>query len=156
KNQRMTHYNARLSGITIPPRIARLPITDTGYPVPWFCQWFDNDGNPCTHGHGKPDLRIMGIGKPQHAVSSRLCWICGDRLGVPLGLNRGRMGRATGIRGERPSPGEGAEFAAHACPFLTQPRMRRNEADKPMTREAPGIMLAHNPGVTCVWVTRSY
>jgi hypothetical protein len=35
--------------------------------------------------------------------------------------------------------------------------MRRNEKDIPEdTREPAGIMLKRNPGVTLIWVTRSY
>ena len=34
-----------------------------------------------------------------------------------------------------------------ACPFLSQPRMRRNEKDLPEHLDAAGIMLRRNPGV---------
>ena len=58
---------------------------------------------------------------------------------------------------EPPSHYDCAFYAAQACPFLTQPRMRRNEKDIPEdTREPAGIMLKRNPGVTLVWVTRHY
>ena len=44
-----------------------------------------------------------------------------------------------------------------ACPFLSRPRMRRNEVDLPPgMKPAPGFHLEHNPGVMCLWVTTDY
>jgi hypothetical protein len=43
------------------------------------------------------------------------------------------------------------------CPFLSQPRMRRNEKDMPEDRiPAAGMGITRNPGVACIWVTRTY
>jgi hypothetical protein len=58
---------------------------------------------------------------------------------------------------EPPQHFECAEFSAKSCPFLSQPRMRRNERDLPEARvEAAGLGIKRNPGVACVWVTRDY
>jgi hypothetical protein len=50
---------------------------------------------------------------------------------------------------------ECALYAVRACPFLAQPRMVRNEKGLPAHTSVEG-MVEHNPGVTLVWVTRSY
>src|SRR4029077_5467623 len=43
------------------------------------------------------------------------------------------------------------------CPFLSQPAMVRREGDLPAEAEAPGgIAIKRNPGVICLWITRSY
>jgi hypothetical protein len=56
------------------------------------------------------------------------------------------------VSAEPPSHPECADFAAHACPFLTRPLAKRNERDLPTAvQEPPGVMLGRNPGVTCVW-----
>jgi hypothetical protein len=60
------------------------------------------------------------------------------------------------INSEPPSHHSCAEYAAIACPFLTQPRMRRNEKDLPAMRMAAGIQIARNPGVCVLWTTFSY
>ncbi len=58
---------------------------------------------------------------------------------------------------EPPSHRECAEFSAMGCPFLSQPRMRRNEVDLPSDiRAAAGHGLKRNPGVACIWITQSY
>jgi len=57
---------------------------------------------------------------------------------------------------EPPSHLECAEFSAKACPFLTRPRMRRNDHDLPEQHTAAGYFIARNPGVTALWVTRHF
>jgi hypothetical protein len=57
---------------------------------------------------------------------------------------------------EPPSHFGCAEFSAKACPFLSRPRMRRNEKDLPEGKEPAGIGLKRNPGVVCLWVTSAY
>lgn len=59
--------------VDMPPRIARLPVNDAGYPVPWFVAWID----------GKPDFRVIGPAKLPKAVKEGRCWICGDKITGP-------------------------------------------------------------------------
>ena len=44
-----------------------------------------------------------------------------------------------------------------ACPFLTQRELERRTIGLPqeMTK-APGLALAHNPGVVLLWITKTY
>ncbi len=61
------------------------------------------------------------------------------------------------ISAEPPSHKDCAIFAAHACPFLASPRMHRRTRDLPEgAQKADGIPLERNPGVTLLWVTKSY
>lgn len=140
---------------TIPPRVAALPIEARGFPVPWFVQWFE-DGKP-TDGTGVPDFRVVDERKLVRAVKEKRCWICGQRLGVHLAFVIGPMCAINRVISEPPSHSDCAEFAARNCPFLTRPRMRRNEKDLPEgNTPAAGFGIKRNPGVTCLWVTRSY
>jgi hypothetical protein len=61
------------------------------------------------------------------------------------------------INSEPPLHHECAQYAVQACPFLVNPRMRRNEKDLPEHLE-PGadIALAHNRGVIALWTTTKY
>jgi hypothetical protein len=59
------------------------------------------------------------------------------------------------VNSEPPSHRDCAMYAMRACPFLSQPRMRRNEKDLPGGTIA-GIHLAHNPGAMLVWTTHDY
>lgn len=133
----------------IPQRIEKLPRDYRGYPVPWFVHFSDD---------GVPDFRIMGAGKIEEAIKYQRCWICGERLGRHLAFVIGPMCLVNRISAEPPSHLTCAEFAVRACPFLSMPKMKRNEhglEDKP-TVPPPGVMLARNPGATVVWVTRDY
>lgn len=42
-----------------------------------------------------------------------------------------------------------------ACPFLTQPRMRRNEKEMP-AGDMAGIGILRNPGVCVIWSCNRY
>jgi hypothetical protein len=142
--------------VAMPSRIRRLARDHRRFPVPWFVQWF-RDGEPCEYGQGEPDFRIADEHKFVRALKQKLCWVCGEQLGVHLAFVIGPMCAVNRITSEPPCHLECAEFSARACPFLTRPRMRRNEHELPVERVAPaGIGLKRNPGVACVWVTRSY
>lgn len=130
----------------LPERIARLPVY-RGYPVPWFVAWIDD----------APDFRVIGTDKIPIAHNRSLCWICGERLGSFLAFVVGPMCAINRISSEPPSHGDCAEFAAIACPFLSRPHMKRNEANLPDGRQDPaGVGLKRNPGVALVWVTKRY
>lgn len=125
-----------------PTAVQALPLDGRGYPVPWFVHVDE---------HGESDFRIIGYNKIGLAVRDNLCWICGKRLRRIRAFVIGPMCVVNRVSAEPPSHPECADFAAHACPFLTHPLAKRNERDLPdATREPPGVMLARNPGVTCV------
>lgn len=128
----------------LPERIARLPVDERGYPVPWFVAFVD----------GKPDFRVVGANKRRDAVQMHRCWVCGERLGVYLTFTIGPMCVVNRVTSEPPAHTECAEFSAKACPFLTRPKMRRRENDLPAgTVDPPGIALDRNPGAVAVWTT---
>jgi hypothetical protein len=45
-----------------------------------------------------------------------------------------------------------AEYAARACPFLSRPRARRNDNDRPIGSQADPFMHQRNPGVVALFV----
>lgn len=140
----------------IPDRIARLPVDYRGFPVPWFVQWFSN-GAASDVGEGEPDFRVADQRKLNRAISEKRCWICGDVLGVRKAFTIGPMCAINRVISEPPQHRECAVFAATACPFLTKPRMKRNEKGIPAEAgDAAGIGLKRNPGVACVWITRKF
>jgi hypothetical protein len=131
----------------LPDRMKSLPLDERGFPVPWFVATVD----------GKPDFRVIGPGKISAAVNKNLCWICGQPKGIYHAFVIGPMCAVNRVNSEPPSHLDCAEFAARACPFLIRPRMRRNDKDiPPDTKEPAGFHLPHNPGATCVWVTKRY
>lgn len=138
---------------TLPGRLARLPIDDRGYPVPWFVAWFDApDGRPV------PDFRVVDSVKFVRAVKEKRCWVCGEPLGVWLAFPIGPMCAITRTTSEPPCHLECATWSARNCPFLVNPA-RGRDTNKPLPPdgvEAAGFGLRRNPGVTCVWLTRSF
>lgn len=143
----MTELNTAIRNIPVPPRMAHLPISPKGFPVPWFVAWID----------GLPDFRVIGPGKIADAHRQKKCWLCGERTGRHMVFTIGPMCTVNRVSGEPPSHLACAEYAARACPFLTKPNMRRNEAEMPAEGKNPaGIMLKRNPGVTALWVTEKY
>lgn len=129
-----------------PARIRLLPRYK-GFPVPWFVHME----------MGVADFRVIGRGKMRSAIKGELCWICGQRMGTFRAFVIGPMCAINRVSAEPPSHLECAVFAAEACPFLTKPKMRRNEKGLPEERQAPpGVMIDRSPGVALVWVTRKY
>lgn len=141
-------YNAAIAAklAIMPERIRALPISPTGFPVPWFIAWFD----------GVPDFRVIDTPKFARAHKAKLCWVCGQPLGRVFAMTLGPMCAINRTISEPPSHTDCATFSAIVCPFLANPRMRRNERDLPDHREAPGNGLKRNPGAVAVWVTRGY
>lgn len=142
---------------TMPPRIGALPRDSRGYPVPWFVQWFDA-GQPSHTGTGIPDFRIVNTSKFIQAVKRRLCWVCGGSLGRHQIFVIGPMCVINRVTSEPPNHRECAEFAAKACPFLTQPRMKRNPKALPVSSavDPAGIHLDRNPGAMCLYETKHF
>jgi hypothetical protein len=137
--------NRRIQHLEVPDKMRRLPISDEGYPVPYFVPIVD----------GKPEFRGMDGEKLGLCVRLKRCWLCGQPLGVRMTFPIGPMCTVNRNIAEPPSHHGCAEYGAMACPFLTQPRMRRNEKDMPEGHIA-GVGLMRNPGVVCLWTTRDY
>lgn len=144
----------------LPRRMRSLPIDERGYPVPWFVQWVEGEGDAMKEmppGQGRPDFRIMDGFKWRLAVRDKLCWTCGQRLGKLYAFLIGPMCAVNRVSGEPPSHLDCAEFSAIECPFLSRPKAQRREAGLPEDgKPIGGIMIARNPGVSLVWMTKSY
>lgn len=149
----MTQTTIRAELDALPPRLKKLPVDARGYPVPWFVAWVpDPNGGPDV-----PEFRMMDARKFRDAVKQRLCWVCGEPLGRWLAFPIGPMCAITRTISEPPSHLECAEWSVRNCPFLSQPQMTRREEHLPADhREAAGYGLKRNPGVVCIWITRSY
>lgn len=133
----------------MPERIRALPVDRRGYPVPKFVEWID----------GEPDFRVMRRDHVHRCVRQHRCWICGEQLGRHFVFVIGPMCCINRISAEPPSHRDCAEFAAKACPFLSIPTAKR--PDRPVgggieVKDAPGVMVKHNPGVACLWKTPNY
>jgi hypothetical protein len=140
----------------VPDRIRKLPLDERGYPVPWFVHWeaFDPSSG---RGYGKPDFRVVEAGRIMEALRFRRCWVCGEPLGRFMAFVIGPMCVVNRTSAEPPSHRECALFAATRCPFLTKPRMKRNERNLPDGCSEPaGVMLKRNPGVAVIWVTLGF
>lgn len=149
-------YAASIRDIPMPSRIALLPVSPEKMPVPFFVQWFC-DGEPCGYGNGVPDFRVADERKFVRALKEKRCWLCGDRLGSHLAFAIGPMCAVNRTTSEPPCHLDCAIYAARACPFLSRPRMRRNEHELPDARVEPaGVGLKRNPGVVCIWITRKF
>jgi hypothetical protein len=78
----------------LPERIKQLPIDERGYPIPWFVDWVD----------GKPEFRAMDGRKLVRAIKERLCWVCGQPLGVNLAFVAGPMCGINRVSSRTPVP----------------------------------------------------
>jgi hypothetical protein len=136
---------------SLPLRLRKLPIDARGYPVPFFVPWI-----PGPAAVDVPEFRGMDGQKLVRAIKQKLCWICGSPLGRWLAFPIGPMCAITRTTAEPPSHRECVEWSVRNCPFLSQPRMVRREDDLPADRTTAGVALLRNPGVTCLWITRSY
>jgi len=131
----------------LPVRMQSLPIDERGYVVPWFVAWLD----------GKPEFRAMDAEKFRRAIKERRCWVCGERLGVNLCFVVGPMCGVNRTSSEPPCHLECGRWSARNCPFLSNPRMVRQEDEQvgySKLKQAFGI--ARNPGVALLWITRAY
>jgi hypothetical protein len=143
----MEKYNASIRAIQMTDRIRKLPISPTGFPVPWFVAWID----------GVPDFRVIRPNGIFLAHKRKICWICGEPLGKIFAMGLGPMCAINRTISEPPSHRECMIYAARACPFLANPRARRNTVDLPEEmQDAPGVGIKRNPGAFAVWCTRGY
>lgn len=140
--------------VEVPSSMRSLRRDSRGYIVPWFVHW---DGDT-------PDFRIIGDGKFAAAVEQSRCWVCGGERGRFAAFVVGPMCAVNRVSGEPPCHRECAIYSAMVCPFLTRPKMRRNDKDLPpetfnddgSTKVTGGFGIARNPGVALVWVTRKW
>lgn len=142
----MRELNQRIKYLELPDRLRHLPVNDQGYPVPYFVPYVD----------GKPEFRGFDGEKMRICVRHKRCWLCGEPLGKHMVFVIGPMCAVNRVSAEPPSHRSCAQFAVQACPFLTQPKMRRNDKDMPEHLEPAGLMLKRNPGVTMMWTTQRY
>jgi hypothetical protein len=132
----------------IPERILALPVDERGYPIPFFVGYVD----------GKPDFRLSDPRKWVACMKSALCWVCGDKLGRNAAFVVGPMCTISRTTAEPPAHLECATWSARACPFLSRPNMVRREDELTQAHEGnvAGEMIKRNPGVTVIWITRSF
>lgn len=136
-----------MNAVDLPRRMRSLPQDARGFPVPWFVVWAD----------GKPDFRCVAPGKVEDAIRHNLCWVCGEPLGRFLSFVTGPLCAVNGTAAEPPAHHDCGLYSACTCPFLTKPRMRRNDKDLSYADAHPaGSMIERNPGVTLLWTTRSF
>lgn len=138
----MTHHTPP----AVPARLARLPRTPTGLPIPYFVAQVD----------GRYDFRVVDARKVRPAIQHRLCWLCGQPMGRMMCFVVGPMCIVNRVSSEPPMHRDCAEYALRACPFLTNPDRRRREAGLPENRSIAGIPILRNPGVSALYVTRTY
>jgi hypothetical protein len=134
----------------LPERMRDLPIDERGYVVPWFVAWVE----------GKPEFRAMDGGKFVAAIKKKLCWVCGERLGINVCFVAGPMCGINRTSAEPPSHVECAYWSARNCPFLSNPHMVRREDEtinnQQLRDHSAGMALTRNPGVAMLWTTRQY
>lgn len=141
----MKELNKSIQFLDMPARLRKLPLSAEGYPIPYFVPYIN----------GKPDFRGMDGEKLGVCIRHKRCWLCGEQLGRYMAFVIGPMCGINLVSSEPPSHRGCAAYAVQACPFLSNPKMRRNEKDMPEGTVA-GIMIKRNPGVTMIWVTEEY
>lgn len=130
----------------LPHRLSMLPKSG-GYVVPFFVAWID----------GKPDFRVIRPGVIAECHNYKICWLCGGPLGAYKAFVVGPMCAINRTSSEPPSHKDCAIYAAMTCPFMVNPERVRRESNLPGDRSDPaGIHLDRNPGVSLVWITKSY
>lgn len=143
-------HTLRADLTALPVRMSQLPVDERGYPVPWFVDWLD----------GKPEFRAMDQRKWIRAVKEKLCWVCGGKMGVNKAFVAGPMCGINRTSSEPPSHLECARYSAVNCPFLNNPRMIRREDEitdnAKLVAKSAGYALSRNPGVTMIWITRTF
>jgi len=135
----------------LPKRMEVLPLDTRGYPIPFFV------GRNET---GEIDFRVMDLEKRTRAIKQKLCFVCGDHLGINVTFIGGPMIGVNRTSAEPPNHYECARWSAMNCPFLANPKMVRREDElinnASMVDQAPGMATTRNPGVTMLWITRHF
>jgi hypothetical protein len=143
----MPEYHVSLKDLDMPVRIKRLPVDHRGFPVPKFVAW----------PNGEADHRVVNLDRFTPSVKQRLCWICGEPMGRYYVNIIGCMCAVNRVISEPPSHLDCAEFSVKACPFLSRPQAHRRDIGLPEgIQEQPGMPIKRNPGVACLWISKSY
>jgi hypothetical protein len=142
--------------VPMPMRMRGLRRDHRGFAIPFFVAWLDDDQREVTPPEGTPDFRILSPGRMRRCKRERLCWLCGHKLGRHLTFAIGPMCAVTRTTMEPPGHLDCARYSVQVCPFLSRPKMRRNDGDMPEGHWAPGISIDRNPGVTALWTTTNY
>ena len=129
-----------------PHGIPHLPLWGR-YRVPWFVSIWED---------GKPEFRVIEAQRFARAIRERLCWICGTPLGTIKAFAVGPMCTVNRVSAEPPQHKACAIYAAEHCPFLTDPDRVRRSGGLAAEAESDPTMIARNPGVTAIWVARSF
>jgi hypothetical protein len=129
----------------LPERMKHLPVSKSGWLVPWFVDWHD----------GEPEFRAMDPVKWKRAINEKLCWVCGQRLGVHMAFLIGPMCAINRATSEPACHLDCARWSAQNCPFLSRPHMVRRE-DGELIPNPAGMVIERNPGAMCIWTTRTY
>jgi len=140
----------------MPQRMRHLQRDPRGFVIPYFVAWLDDQQREVDPPNGTPDFRILSPGRMARCKRLNLCWLCGQPLGSRKVFAIGPMCAATRTTLEPPGHYECCIYSVKVCPFLSRPRMVRNEKDMPEGHWAPGLTITRNPGVTALWVTRTY
>lgn len=127
-----------------------LPKNSAGYPIPFFVHRSPDDG-------GNPDFRIMSPSAFQKAITWNLCWVCGTKMTTKEHtFVVGPMCLVNHVSAEPPCHRRCAEWSAIACPFLSNPKKVRRDANLPENYGKPGgEMIERNPGVAACVVMAS-
>jgi hypothetical protein len=141
----MRELNARIRHLEVPDRMKGLPISDQGFPLPWFVPFHD----------GKPEPHLSDPDKFRRAHQYRLCWCCGHPMTRHLAFVLGPMCAISRFSGDPACHKECAEYAVKACPFLANPRAKRNPNLPDEAFKNPDMNL-RNSGIGMVWVTHTY
>jgi hypothetical protein len=150
-------YRHDLSLPDMPASIAKLPVDERGYPIPFFVDYLPD---------GKPEFRAADPAKLVRCIREAVCWVCGEklhrsRLGFKstIAFAIGPMCAVNRISSEPPSHPDCAEWSARNCPFLARPHAKRREDEVFNAKTAGdqrGIPILRNPGVILVWYTDGY
>ena len=132
----------QFSGLPMSNKIAALPRTHSGMPVPYTTLYLEDDDPSvlrqrdgrlfldcrCTFGQGRPQLGQPCPHRQRRCMAERRCVTCGRRLGataelVFLGLARRTTDGAVDgefVSVEPPAHADCAAFSAFACPHLVR------------------------------------
>ena len=139
--------NESIRVIPLPANMQELPVSEKGFPVPFFAAKVD----------GVWDFRVVHPETTVKCMRQKLCWVCGQQLGRIKAFVAGPMCVVTRTSAEPPCHPSCARYAAIACPFLASPRMRRNEAGLPEGHQPPsGKAILRNPGVAGVLIAQDW
>jgi hypothetical protein len=129
----------------MPRRMRNLPVDKRGYPVPWFVAWQN----------GEPEFRALDPEKWIRAVRDKLCWVCGESMGIYKVFVLGPMCGINRTAAEPPCHMDCARWSVRNCPFLKNPDEVRRESKELHLEDGSGFALQRNPGVTLLWATKT-